>query len=386
MGEVWYIENSWTCPTCYHKNQGRHMDCQNCGARREAGVEDEMPSDVTTAPRVVDPKLLEQARAGAHWECEFCGGQERDLKGNCQNCGGDREPDKVKIRPGETFHLSEPEYVGKFRTNPTPLKVKGPSSERPHPPITGVLTIACPPSWWQRHKRNVIIAAAVAAGLGALTWLLLYLFIPKEVHAKVDRIHWQTTTVLKQRVTKRGEGWNYPAGAFDTSCHRRQRGTENCHPYNCNPRQESYNCRPHECNCTNQCTSQNNGYSRCERVCSTCYDTCYRTKYETCYQQCPVYDDWCTYKYYEWPVIKKEQAQGRDHKVYWPEIAKTGQHQRIEKSQTYEVCFRRDQDLWTHHPKSLDRYKKYTQNDPWLIKVNRAGQIWPLQRLTAEAE
>jgi hypothetical protein len=345
------------------------MDCQNCGARREAGVQDVMPSDVDAASKVTDPEMLKQAKAGEHWECEYCGGQTRDLYGNCQNCGGDREDLNVQL------HREEPGDIGGTYSR---RRVREPT------PVPEPLPLEV--SWLSRHKRKVIIGGCAVVGLAGLTWLLLYLFVPREVHAMVDRIGWKTETVLKQRVTRSGEGWGYPAGAFDTNCHRRQRGTERCRPYKCNQRQESYNCRPHQCNCSTQCTTQKNGYSKCRKVCSTCYDKCSRTVYDTCYHQCPVYDDWCTYKYYEWVVIHRKVASGRDHKVYWPKIPMTEPHQRIENSQRYEVCFRRERDLWTHHPKTLAKYKKYAQNDPWLIKVNRAGQVWPLQKVTAEQE
>lgn len=387
MGEVWYIENAWTCTTCQHKNQGRHMDCQGCGARREAGVRDEMPANAGEAPRVTDPEMLRQAKAGAHWKCEFCGGQTRDLHGNCQNCGGDREPDKLKLRPGEVFHLSEPEYVGDFQVNPAPFRVEGSPSRREHPPITSVICVASPPSWWKRHKRKVIIGGSIAVGIGALIWFLLWLFLPRIVSAQVEGINWAYSVELRQRVTKQDEGWrsSMPAGSFDESCHRRQRGTEQCNPHRCNERRESYQCRPHDCNCTNQCTSQNNGYSRCERVCSTCYDTCERTVHDTCYDRCPVYEDWCSYSYYEWPVIKQKGSSGSDHKVWWPEMQMTGPHQRIDKHENYRVNFTRDVKRWKYEPRGLGDFKRFVPKESWSIKVNRAGMVWPQHRLTPEA-
>lgn len=379
MGEVWYIENTWTCTTCQHKNQGRHMDCQGCGARREAGVRDEMPANAGEAPHVTDPEMLRQARAGAHWECEFCGGQTRDLYGNCQNCGGDREESVVQ------FQASEPPSHDIII--PAGTRVSTANSAQTYRTVEDTVIPAARASWWKRHKRKLLIGLAIAAGIGALTWLLIWLFLPHEVSATVSYTEWRYKEELRQRVTKHDEGWrsSMPSSSFNESCHRRQRGTEKCNPHKCNAHSESYDCRPHECNCTNQCTSQNNGYSKCERVCSTCYDTCTKTVYDTCYDDCPVYEDWCSYDYYEWPIIQEKTTMGYDHKVYWPGLKETGPHQRIDKYQDYRVKFERKPDTWEYSPKNLYDYKRFTQKDPWLIKVNRAGMVWPLRKLPLEA-
>ena len=175
-----------------------------------------------------------------------------------------------------------------------------------------------------------------------------------------------------------------PGGAFDVSCVSRQRGTEDCNPYACRQRRESYQCRPRQCNCSNNCVTQSNGYSRCTKSCSTCYDTCYREVHDTCYKQCPVYEDWCTYKYYEWPVISEKQDGGDAHEVRWPPMKKTGPHQRIDRHERYLVKFKRDEDVWKLKPKSLKDFKKYTRGHYWRIKTNRAGMVWPLHRLEAE--
>jgi hypothetical protein len=286
-----------------------------------------MPSDTASVPSVTDSERLREAAAGPNWTCEFCGSHQRALNGGCQECGAGKPEPAAHVEPPEVHHeppeiFNEPEDVAPSRIS-----------------IKKILTYA---------------GAGIggAAAIGSFIWLMVFLFGTHEVEAQVSAIRWQHTVTLEQRYTLSGSGWDsdMPGGSFNVSCQTKQRGTENCNPYQCNPhqveyqcnphncnsRQEGYDCNPHDCNCHEVCTDNGNGYASCDDECDTCYetctrevhDTCYetceRTEYDTCYHQCPVYDRWCTYNYYEWRTEQTERTSGSTHNENWPALTASG--------------------------------------------------------------
>jgi len=76
------------------------MACQNCGNPKDDSEEYEMPADPSQVASVEDEKLLEMARAGQNWKCQYCGSSARDqLHGGCQQCGAGRKEGANAQRP-----------------------------------------------------------------------------------------------------------------------------------------------------------------------------------------------------------------------------------------------------------------------------------------------
>jgi hypothetical protein len=375
MADTWIVENTWGCLHCGKTNKGRHMECQFCGASKTPDIIDRIP-DPDIAPRVTDSGQLRDAKAGRNWVCEYCGSQVRNTKGECQTCAAERESDGV-----DHVVRTQRRTGGKaYFAAPTARKQR--QSKQPKVPVTWRSR-----EFWGTNGRWVKVGS-VAAALGALVWLGIFLFMPTEVDTTVESTEWKYTQRLQERETRHGESWDdqRPASHFNDSCRTKQRGTEDCNPHDCNPHSESYQCNAHECNCSNVCTDNGNGYSTCSRSCSTCYDTCSRTVYDTCYDQCPVYDQWCSYDYYAWPDRLVRSTSGSDHEVHWPKMPKPKHLQRIKSESWYEVVFRGEDDSWKINPETLAEFKTYRKGDRWRIKVNRVGKVEPLRRLTAEQE
>ena len=232
-----------------------------------------------------------------------------------------------------------------------------------------------------RNAENLRVYIIVAA-IVLVAIFLFWLFMPYEVDTKITSISWEHTVNLEERHLKHGEDWdgNMPNDAHNTSCSTRQRGTEDCNPHDCNPHQVQ--CNPHDCNCSTQCRDLGNGYESCDRVCSTCYDSC--TEYDTCYDQCPVYDEWCSFDYHEWDVIKTRTVGGNSHDEYWPDFDTGGRSDlRNAHHAKYNVDFysQEKDKTWDYEPDDLMEFQKYNTDVPWLIKVNRAGQVWPQNEL-----
>lgn len=368
MARRWIVENKWNCTSCRVQNLGRAMTCKSCGSPKE---QDEKYILGDTTKEVKDSTRLHQAHAGRNWPCSFCRFDNRNFLERCEQCGADRfekQPATSEPRATPAPHQTKAQAYAPSRPKIPTYKVSPPlSDEFP------------PPDFRPRSSRSVFLALG-AVGVVFFIGLLIWLFSPHEHDAQVSSVHWTYTRTLEQRYTRDGSGWGHPAGAFDVHCSRRQRGTENCHPHDCNPHSVSYDCNPTQCNCRQSCSDLGNGYSSCQESCSTCYSTCSRTEYDTCYDQCPVYDDWCTYRYYEWVFQDREVTQGNDHAVRWGTrlTANASIPQRILQSEEYNVVFSQADDTWTYRPDTLAAFRLYEVGVVWDVKTNYAGMIWPV--------
>src|SRR5690606_30750204 len=77
-------EGLWNCTHCGTANRGRDMACLSCGKPRDPEVEFYLADETA---QVKDADLLETARAGADWSCEFCGTDNRASLISCRQCG-----------------------------------------------------------------------------------------------------------------------------------------------------------------------------------------------------------------------------------------------------------------------------------------------------------
>ena len=364
--DEWIVENKWDCSTCNHENLGRYENCQNCGSPKE---DDEVDKPVTgTEPRVTDPEQLRVAQAGANVTCTYCNAQVRMVNDHCSNCGAHRDTSKQRWDPVRHRPL--------FETKTT--------RELPEPEWKIQPWYS---AWWDfvvKHKWKFAIGAAV---VGLLTWLIIYIFVPRTVETKVVSARWEHQIDLRQRTLMSGSGWRgeFRGDAFNVSCHSRQRGTRDCNRHACGTRSERYVCGTYQCNCTTSCTPNGNGYSTCRKTCSRCNRYCTRQVTRYCYDQCPVYDDWCTYNYYDWPIIDTEKLSGpcTDQQRPWPTLKPRRRHQRIDKHERFPVTFQelKGNDTWTYHADSVIDCRTYVVGKKWKLRVNRAGKVEPKEKM-----
>lgn len=377
------VENTWVCSSCKAKNLGRHVKCQQCGSTKEKDESDIVPDPEREAvPEVTDPELLRQARQGPNWFCEFCSSQVRDEFGNCKNCSAPKK--------------NEPEKEVERDTWSPPRRAHYNSPPPPDPPPSYGLTGGQFFRWF-----------FTVAGVLLFIWFLVWLITPKKVDATVQSINWQYNVTLERDFLKHGSGWGTGARAFNISCQSKYYGTENCQPYDCNPRQveyscgsyvcgtktESYSCQPYSCNCRTRCRDNKNGYSTCSETCSTCYRSCTRqvdktctkycnkTEYSTCYKQCPVYRDWCEYDYYEWAPVDSAATSGATHVVSWPALQASGSRERLRKSEKYQVLFGDGKETWELNPDSLGEFKRFSKDSRWRIEIGPFRNVKVIQPL-----
>ncbi|MBU1028861.1 hypothetical protein KKE28_01515 [Patescibacteria group bacterium] len=393
-------ENTWRCSSCHHENLGRHTDCQNCHSPKE--TEETYNPVKPGSAEITSPELLKLARAGANRTCLYCGADIRKLNDICTNCAATRHEHREEIGADATESdfrnstVSAPdltESIGSNRRN------DGDGNDS-LPPIHRF-------NW--PNLRTVLIVLGGLVTMGGLIWLCVWLFVPYEVDVTVTTVHWQIDRALRQKTLRHDSGWrsDMPAATFNESCETRQNGTENCNPHDCNCHEVNYDCDPHDCNCHEVnydcdphdcnchevCHDNSNGFSDCSEVCDTCYntcsrrecDTCYNTcsrrECDTCYDQCPVYEEWCSYNFYEWPVVDQASTSGSDLNVSPPTLTAHGLDQRLDQSERYEVNFDDGSNTWTHRPENLSDFSRFPPTTRWRIKTNRTGRVWPLHPL-----
>lgn len=379
----WTIQMHWKCKHCGHVGPGLEgedegLRCSNCGSQKS----DEdwiMPDDTSRAAAVTDPELLRRAHAGENWVCSFCRHEERNLHDKCSACGADRDtgvptiPDSPRSIATSQISTTPPSpspdtsrQSRRFQRSPKPWVPNGPL-------WTGK------PRW---HRYGSILLIALVAG--AIVWGLIWLLTDRTATVRVQHMSWERTEVLEQRSTENGSGWGSPIGAFDVSCSQKLKEHRNCNPYDCNPRQVPYKCNctggeTYKCNCRPDCRSNKNGSATCTEKCDTCTkprkcQTCTRTEYDTCYEKCPVFDDYCSYKYYTWSALKRDKREGTDHAPVWPGLTTTSNTQRIQRSERYSVQFDGGDRNWTRtYP--LQRFQRFRPGQRFEAIWNRGGKF-----------
>ncbi len=353
------VRTTWHCSSCQKELSGEQILCDACGSGKDTSEAYAPPKDIQTASEVIEPKELAQALSGPNWNCEFCGGQERNLNGACLHCGGAKPVMRV----------------------PPPLT----------PPPRMYFDSSGRKMLWIGVGITIVV-------LSVIVFLLVRAFRPVKGYGTVERMTWERVVMLDHRTVHPGEGWKRkaPSGAYDFTCRDRKSGTEDCNPYDCRPHDVDYECRAHDCHCSTRresCHGLDNGYMECDEVtrCDTCYDTCTRTEYDRCYHTCDVIEPWCTYRYDTWAETARDTAQGTDANAVWPtKLSATGVDERLRREERYAVYFNRKTDsgmkTGVYKTTSYASYARFTPGDTWLLKVYRSGRIEPVRVIRAEKE
>jgi len=408
------VENTWICSSCGTKNRGRDTRCKSCGSAKDSG-ERSQRVDPTTAQTVTDPELLRRARAGADLICPYCNSRVHRFEGNCPSCGGalgEAEsfvPGYEGEKPGAEVEARDDVFAAltdcaqkKCPQCGTPNRrltehctncgaslheAKAPS--RPVHPEPRRRQPAAKDDDFEvrqyRHKRSkgrmrtFLITSTIVLMVGAFICLMIWLFVPHKVNARITGISWTHIVNIEERTPIHDEGWasGMPMGAYDKSCVNKFKESYDCNPYDCNCHDIDYDCNPHDCNCSESCRDTGTGFSECTTTCSTCYDTCSRTECDTCYESCDRYEDWCSYTYDTWPVVKSDSHHGGSHETTWPDLQPIGPDQRRKEIRKYVVNFAAEEKEWLFRPKSEGEFRKYSPGTDWEIKYNRAGMVFP---------
>jgi len=206
----------------------------------------------------------------------------------------------------------------------------------------------------ERERRKVIIIASVIAIAVFGIALGLYLtFRTRKVAYQVKGAQWIATTNLREKTQRHTAHWGQPkySSAFNVHCERRLYDT-------------------YDCNCVTIGGDQN-GLGGTE-ICSTCED----------------WKDWCSYDYYDWPVIGSKSNTGHpDSKPEHPILKYTPPNQRLEMLTEYPVLFANEEgESHSYNARDLQELRNYRLKDWWEVDVNYAGKFAPSHKLVGEYE
>ena len=332
------------------RGEDEGLRCSNCGSQKadEPWI---MPEYVEAAPAITDPALLERAKAGENWTCGSCRHEERALHQSCSVCGAPRDSGQ-SVTPVALSQAPEPE--------PGPRLT--PERRRLFALIVGGITLTC-----------------------ALYAIGNYLFGTHTTTATISAVLWQRAAWLEERHIKDGSDWSdeLRAGAFDATCDRKLRKHVDCNPHKCNAHTVSYSCNctggdSYQCGSSRSCTSNNNGSATCTDTPKYCRNprlcqTCTRTEWDTCYDRCPVFGEFCRYRYPLWEEIARKTASGADLKPWWPELVAIGQDQRVGRSEAYTVKFTDGEHVWKTQPRDETEFTRNVPGSRRRVEYSRAG-------------
>jgi hypothetical protein len=96
----------WDCPGCGQKRiEGPERSCKSCGRPRDADVKFYTDDD---APEIEAPEQVARAKAGADWQCPYCGTDNVKGSAACAGCGATNAGAKSRVEQVMLDHPQPP--------------------------------------------------------------------------------------------------------------------------------------------------------------------------------------------------------------------------------------------------------------------------------------
>jgi hypothetical protein len=327
----------WNCPECGHEHiEGPTKRCPRCFYWRDRAVAFYEAPD----SRVLTPDEAMQYQR-PDWICKVCGAANADegqpvaelICGNCQSWQtnhldlGQAAPDRLGddtvaavqgqwqegFRLDQFEDLNDPQFSAALND---PLDSSWAPSNEPAPPPPPDRPAPAPARPWKKQA----IAAGLAMAIGGTGWAAWQWIAPVHLDATVVQRTWAVSVPIEDYRPVEESGWSLPAGAYDISSSRRQRGTRQVQT---GTRTESVQVSYQEQTGTQEeCTTRSRGDGTGQRTCKDVpvYSTRYRTerKEVPVYRAEPVYDTWYRYKIQRWVAQTSIERRGSDREPRRP--------------------------------------------------------------------
>jgi len=345
-----YVELEWTCKRCGTVNPGMQKTCTNCGAPMAESDQFELPEEQKL---IEDEAKLAAAKKGPDIVCPYCGAPNPAGSESCSQCSGDlregavREAGKVlgahTTAPAAT--VACPFCQAQISPNlPRCPNCGGDLAPKAAKPTAAPVAPARIPRW-------MLIAGAALLLLccgGAAVFGLMNMRT-QDVRAQVQDVSWQRTIDILEQQLVRDSNWeeNVPTDAQDVSCADKYRETRS------NPAPNS------------------------TEVCGTPYTVDQGGGAGEVVQDCQyeVYASFCEYQVYQWVVVTKASADGRDLQPYWPNLSLAAGQREGDRAEVYQVVFSADGQAYTYQLNDETTFSQFTPGSEWTLKVNSFGSI-----------
>ena len=350
-------EGRWDCPSCGSTGQlGRHTSCQSCANPRPQGIRFYLPGD---EPTVTDGERLAEARAGADWVCQHCGGSARAGQEHCPGCGAPRGSS-----PGQA--------VREYGVDDVPRAGKAPPRAAPQAPaarkgrrgwVAGLLALVFA-GWCGTRGPDGFLSGALDGS--------------REVEAVVQDKYWTRTVQVERLGPVEETGTALPEGArLIQSWREVVRHEDVLDHYETRTRQVSERVQvgTREYVCGQR--DMGNGYFEDITCTEPEYDTEYRTETyeEPVYRREPVYGTMYRYRVDRWSPDTLLKAGGaRDEPPAWPAVRLREKQREGARTEEY-VVLARDTAGTLHTVRvPLPAYRAQRVGAPVLLRVTRGGE------------
>lgn len=320
-------EGLWDCVYCGTTGvRGRDIACPNCGQVR--------PDDVTfylaeDAAEVTDEQLLQRARGGADWVCDYCGTSNEAEHTTCKQCGAPREADATRQeqRRYDMAHVPRSgDNTWEPQRSPEPEEAPEPEPEQKG----GIPTFA-----WV----GALLALLVVCGG------IFFFLDNRQESMRVDGFAWERSIEVEELRTVTEEDWEVPAGGRVLS--------ESREVYEYEEVIVGYETRTREVTEQVQTGTRDyvcgqvdlgNGFFEDEICTEPIYEERTRTETyeEPITEEQPVYRTRYTYEIDRWETERTEEAAGEDQEPFWPPVELAEDERQGERDELYLVYLRSD--------------------------------------------
>lgn len=349
-------EGRWDCQYCGTiGNMGRDRSCGNCGRSRPEGTKFYLADDA----EVSDKRLLEQARLGPNWICQFCHTSNAANITVCGSCGASRE-DASPSQQVKDYALGEAPTSGDMDLDQKPQAIKPGKSSAKLPPIA-------------------IIGGAAAFLLLCIVLIAFFaIFGGKKEEASVSGFEWQRLVKVETFQTVTEEDWQLPVGGRLLSqreeIHHYDQVLEG---YETSQREVSEQVQVGERTYVCGQRDLGNGFFEDIECTEPVYETQSRTEtyQEPIYASMPVYQPLYSYEIDKWVEVRTEEASGRDHSPFWPRADLSSDEREGDKSEKYIVIFSDGDGESYAWETGLEEWQRYEIDQAVTLKFNTFGEL-----------